>query len=201
MKNNKIIAFAVAAMLGVSTVGSMAAFATNATTTTENQRPQKPENEVIGKITAISANSVTISLAERKMPENNGQDFNGQTPPEPPTNANGEKPANGERPNINFDDFFTLTGESTTIDISSAKFDDFSMRFKDKDETNNTSNTTTETTAAKTYKDYAVGDYIAIELTASTSKVAKSVRSANMMRGFGGPGPKGQRPDMNKSTQ
>ena len=204
MRKNKILAFAVATMLGVVTVGSMAAFATSATTTTNGQqRPQKPENEVIGKITAISANSVTISLAERKMPENNGQGFEGQKPPEfnaqdlsgqtPP-----EPPANGEKPTINLDNFFTLTGESTTIDISSASFDDFRMRFKDKD---NTNSTTTETTAAKTYKDYSVGDYIAIELTSSTSKIAKSVRSAHMMRGFGGPGPKGQRPDTNKSTQ
>lgn len=88
MRKNKILAFAVATMLGVGTVGSMVAFATNTTTTTEKQRPQKPENEVIGKITAISANSVTISLAERKMPENNGQGFNEPGP-------------KGQRPDMN----------------------------------------------------------------------------------------------------
>ena len=213
MKNNKLIALGTAFILAVGSIGCTASFAATETTSkTEEQKLQKPENEVIGKITAISANSVTISLAERKMPENfgqgreqgkerpelkngqrpeffdnNGQGFDGKQPPEPPTNENGEKPS------FNFDNFFTLTGESTTIDISSATFDDFRARFKDKDDTN----TTTETKAAKTYKDYAVGDYIAIELTSSTSKVAKSVRSANMMHG--GFGPRGQKPDMQKS--
>ena len=215
MKNNKLIAVGVAFILAVGSIGCTASFAATETTAkTDEQRPKKPENEVIGKITAISANSVTISLAERKMPDNlgqeqgkdkpefkngqrpeffnnNDQDFDGKQPPEPPTNENGEKPS------FNFDNFFTLTGESTTIDISSATFDDFRERFKDKDD----SNTTTKTKAAKTYKDYAVGDYIAIELTSSTSKVAKSVRSANMIRG--GFGPRDQKPDMQKtkSTQ
>ena len=228
MRKNRIFAFTVAMLLGVGTIGSITSFAdTLATTQNGQERPQKPENEVIGKIAAISANSVTIALAERKMPENNGQlngqdnrhgfgngqrpesfdnngqGFNGEKPPEPPKDANGETlaPPNGTNQiappndgnaniNFNFDDMFTLTGESTTIDISSATFDDFRER-----KNNNNSSNSTNTT--KTYSDYSVGDYVMIELTSSTSKVAKSVRSANMMHG--GMGPRGSKPNMNNN--
>ena len=194
MKNKKILALTVSILLGIGTIGNSVAFADAATLTKngekKQERPQKTENEIIGKITEISANSVTIALANRKLPENNNQDNNGQgfkgeMPPKPPTDSNGEKQT------INFDDFFTLTGESTTIDISSAKFDDFKEKMKNKNDSSDSTNTT------KTYKDYSVGDYVMIELTSATSKVAKSVRS--MMRG--GMGPREPKQDNSQNNQ
>lgn len=233
MKNNKLLTVTIIGALAIAGMGSTAFAATNnisENSITQNfekgDRPAKPENEVFGKITAIDENSITISLAERKMPDGlkmtgegarlatppeigkGGRGFaNGERPeppansngerPEPPTNTNGERPelptnANGEMPEkINPDNMFTLTGETKTYDISSASFDDF--RKKDFSNDQNTDNNTNET---KTYKDYSVGDYIAVETESSTSTKAKSVRSA--MRGSMGPrggmrGPKGNK--------
>ena len=33
------------------------------------ERPEKPENEVFGKITSIDANTITVTIAEMKIPE------------------------------------------------------------------------------------------------------------------------------------
>lgn len=72
---NKILTMTLVSMLAVSSI-SVNAFAETTTESNQNQqmkeRPEKPENEIFGKITAISENSVTISVAEMKKPENGG---------------------------------------------------------------------------------------------------------------------------------
>ena len=151
---------------------------------------KKIENEIIGKITSISATSVTIEVAERKEMERqkDGQLLNG-TPPERPTND--ENQDKREKPNM--DDMFTLTGVTKTINISSAEFaGGFRGRKNDdingKNE-NNTNDKKNEVKNEKTYADYSVGDYISIELTDATSLTAKTVCDAR----FGGP--RGMRPN------
>ena len=177
MKNNKLLTVTIIGALAISAMGSIAFAATSnileqgfAQSFEKGDKPAKPENEVFGKITAITADSVTISLAERKMPDGlkmtgegarlatppeigkGGRGFANGERPEPPTNTNGERPelptnANGEMPEkINPDNMFTLTGETKTYDISSASFDDF--RKKDFSNDQNTDNNTNET---KTY--------------------------------------------------
>lgn len=200
MKNKKILTIATIGALALSSIASnMTTFAAG-TNNTQNEVPAKPENEVIGKITAISANSITVTLAEMKAPSEDGQnqgnmpskDGEGRdnmppkdgakraTPPE--IKRDGQMPPE-QRENIerNLDNMFTLTSTSKTYNISNAKFDEF-MRHDD--------SSSDENTKAKTYSDYKVGDYVMIELESSTSTVAKSVRSANMAM-HGGMGPKG----------
>lgn len=200
MKNKKILTIATIGAFALSSIASnMTTFAAG-TNNTQNEVPAKPENEVIGKITAISANSITVTLAEMKAPSEDGQnqgnmpskDGEGRdnmppkdgakraTPPE--IKRDGQMPPE-QRENIerNLDNMFTLTSTSKTYNISNAKFDEF-MRHDD--------SSSDENTKAKTYSDYKVGDYVMIELESSTSTVAKSVRSANMAM-HGGMGPKG----------
>ncbi|MBR1844365.1 MAG: hypothetical protein IJ790_01395 [Lachnospiraceae bacterium] len=200
MKNKKLLTIATIGALAVSSIASnMITFAAG-TNNTQNEVPAKPENEVIGKITAISANSITVTLAEMKAPSEDGQnqgnmppkdgEGRGNMPPKdgakratpPEIKRDGQMPPE-QRENIerNLDDMFTLTSTSKTYNISNAKFDEF-MRHDD--------SSSDENTKTKTYSDYKVGDYVMIELESSTSTVAKSVRSANMAM-HGGMGPKG----------
>ena len=189
MKNKKLLTIATIGALAVSSIASnMITFAAG-TNNTQNEVPAKPENEVIGKITAISANSITVTLAEMKAPSDDGEG-RGNMPPKhgakratpPEIKRDGQMPPE-QRENIerNLDDMFTLTSTSKTYNISNAKFDEF-MRHDD--------SSSDENTKAKTYSDYKVGDYVMIELESSTSTVAKSVRSADMAM-HGGMGPKG----------
>ena len=209
---NKILAITLVSMLAVSSI-SVNAFAETTTESNQNQqmkeRLEKPENEIFGKITAISENSVTISVAEMKKPENIGQ--NQGIPPERPENGGRrfgtpkDKPQNDNNQNGNrperkqltdaeiaemkkkFEESITLTGETKTIDISSANFNDFGRGKRDGNRQNENNNASTETNnnkIEKSYKDYQVGDYISIELTDKNSTTAKSVRGAGMMRGM-----------------
>lgn len=200
MKSKKLLTIATIGALALSSIASnMITFAAG-TNNTQNEVPAKPENEVIGKITEISANSITVTLAEMKAPSEDGQnqgnmppkdgEGRGNMPPKdgakratpPEIKRDGQMPPE-QRENIerNLDDMFTLTSTSKTYNISNAKFDEF-MRHDD--------SSSDENTKAKTYSDYKVGDYVMIELESSTSTVAKSVRSANMAM-HGGMGPKG----------
>ena len=218
----KIFSVLMITMLMVSSLFSVTAFATsNEASATANQQnedgkrqpPKDMKNFVLGKITAISENSVTISVAEFKKPENgNGNKFDGN-PPEKPNNqtdsqANGDASGNKERAKLTdeqiaemkkkMEEMFTLTGDTKTIDISQATFGQDRGRGqnnKDNNSTNNNSNDNANNqNNKKTYKDYAVGDYITIELTAENSNVAKQVRD---MRPMGG-GPRGQFGNGNK---
>lgn len=196
----KLTAIILATILGISTIGCYS-FANNVNNQNNNQFQKreefkKPENEIMGKITAISENSVTISVAEFKKPENNNgekpQEFDKKgTPPERPENAQMTEEQLAEFKK-KMEEMFTLTGEIKTIDISQAKFDGFRMSQKDEKDSSNDLSESQKT--VKTYKDYQVGDYIIIELTSETSNQAKSVRNAGM-RGFGGPreGEKGKK--------
>lgn len=199
MKNKKILTIATIGALALSSIASnMITFAAG-TNNTQNEVPAKPENVVIGKITAISANSIKVTIAEMKAPsagQNQGNmplkdgEGRGNMPPKdgakratpPEIKRDGQMPPE-QRENIerNLDNMFTLTSTSKTYNISNAKFDKF-MRHDD--------SSSDENTKAKTYSDYKVGDYVMIELESSTSTVAKSVRSANMAM-HGGMGPKG----------
>lgn len=203
----RIIAFTTAMILGVSSM-AFNSFATNQNQNKQfgqmKERPERQKNEVFGKITAISESSVTISVAERKKPEDMKEGFG--TPPEKPANENGNNGNNTSGNNNNdfvkeppkqltdeqiaemkknLENMFTLTGETKTIDISSAKFDDFGRGPRDgkKENQNNSNNVNDNQKTEKTYKDYQVGDYISIELESETSTKAKSVRSAFMMIG------------------
>lgn len=178
---------------------SFTAFA--ATDTTNNakagreakgERPAKPENEIIGKIKSISATEVTIEVATRKEMENNQKENDGmRKPPEFNTNDTQNNTQNGNPPEKpNFDDMFTLTGETKTINIESAEFgkdfrpDDFNKDNKNSNAANNSNKAKTDEKAkTKTYADFAVGDYIMIEATDNTYATAKFVRSAERMGG------------------
>lgn len=210
----KIFSVLMITMLMVSSLFSVTAFATsnevNATANQQNkdgrgkgQPPKDMKNLVFGKITAISENSVTISVAEMKKPENdNGKKFDGN-PPEKPNNqtdnqTNGDISGKNERPQLTeeqiaemkkkMEEMTTLTGETKTIDISNATFGDDRGRGQNKNDNNSSNNSNNNQQTTKTYKDYAVGDYITIELTGENTNVAKQVGDMRPM----GMGPRGQ---------
>lgn len=207
----KVFSVLMITMLMVSSLFSVTAFASgNGAQASQNQQgqkdwkqpPQGMKNQVIGKITAISESSVTISVAEMKKPDNTkGNKFDGN-PPEMPNNqtnnqGNGQndfKPSEEQIAEMKkkMEEMFTLTGDTKTIDISSATFGNergWEKRNKDSNSTNNNSNDNANNqNNKKTYKDYAVGDYITIELTGENTNVAKRVREAGPMGG----GPRGQ---------
>ena len=191
----RFLVISAAAILGVSSL-TINSFATNVNnqTTQESQnkeRPERPKNVVFGKITAISENSITITVAEMKKPENGQNDFS-KNSGEQNGNCNQNENDKKEPPEKkqltedqiaemkkNLENMFTLTSETKTIDISSADFNDFGRRQKNGNDAKASANTETK----KTYKDYQVGDYISIELESETSNKAKIVRDAFMMRG------------------
>ncbi|MBR0038431.1 MAG: hypothetical protein IJP71_00325 [Lachnospiraceae bacterium] len=215
----KILALAVASILGVSSIAfNSFAEGVNNQVGQERQmgeRPERPENEIFGKITAISENSVTISLAEMKKPEDGQGGFrperNNQNENIDATgNQNGFKPE--ERKELTeeqkaemkkkMEEMFTLTGETKTIDISKADFNAFGRGPKDGNKLqgaaiNSNDNVKESQKVEKTYKDYQVGDYISIELESAGSNTAKTVRDAFMMRGMGPRGGQGMPPQGN----
>ena len=198
----KILALTVASILGVSSIAfnSFAEGANNQVGQERQmgERPEKPENEIFGKITAISENSVTISLAEMKKPEDgqngfgkgneqgirNGQNGQSGNRPEERKELTEEQKAEMKK---KMEEMFTLTGETKTIDISKADFNAFGRgprNGKTKGADANANNdTNSNQKPVKTYKDYQVGDYISIELESKESNTAKTVKDAFMMRG------------------
>ena len=215
----KFLALTVASILGVSSIAfNSFAEGVNNQVGQERQmgeRPERPENEIFGKITAISENSVTISLAEMKKPEdgqggfrperNNQNENIGAT-----ENQNGFKPE--ERKELTeeqkaemkkkMEEMFTLTGETKTFDISKADFNAFGRGPKDGNKLqgaaiNSNDNVKDSQKVEKTYKDYQVGDYISIELESAGSNTAKTVRDAFMMRDMGPRGGQGMPPQGN----
>lgn len=203
----KILALTIASILGVSSIAfNSFAEVVNNQVGQERQmgeRPERPENEIFGKITAISENSVTISLAEMKKPEDGQGGFrperNNQNENIGATgNQNGFKPE--ERKELTeeqkaemkkkMEEMFTLTGETKTINISNADFNAFGRGPKDGnkfqgDAINSNDNVKDSQKVEKTYKDYQVGDYISIELESAGSNTAKTVRDAFMMHDMG----------------
>lgn len=195
---NKFLVMATVSLMAVSSI-SVNAFAENSTQNSQNQQMnEKPKNMVFGKIIAISEDSVTISVAEMKNPAG-GQ--NDRRPPERPENGGkDDNKHNGNRPERKqltdeelaemkkkFEENITLTGETKTIDIKTANFNDFGRGSKGENkqvEKKDVRNTTDTQQSNKTYKDYQVGDYISIELTSENSNVAKSVRGTRMMGGM-----------------
>lgn len=142
---------------------------------------KKPENEIIGKITSIDANKVVIQVATRnemKKPENikqNKEDFDKK------------KFDNNNKGKINEDEFFTLIGETKTINISQATFGGMPSGMPPEFKSNNNQqpkdqkgNAKPPEMKEKTYADYKVGDYISIECTDSTYTTAKSVRDSRL---------------------
>lgn len=217
----KILALAVASILGVSSIAfNSFAEGVNNQVGQERQmgeRPERPENEIFGKITAISENSVTISLAEMKKPEDGqggfDKKFDGQgrkdeqkwnnnsntnQPPEKKELTEEQKAEMKKK----MEERFTLTGETKTIDISKADFNAFGRGPKDGNKLqgaaiNSNDNVKDSQKVEKTYKDYQVGDYISIELESAGSNTAKTVRDAFMMRGMGPRGGQGMPPQGN----
>ena len=147
-------------------------------------RPEKPENEVMGKITAISADSITITIAEMKKPE-------GRTNPPENKEKNDNSNLNKEIPEMNMDDMFTLTNTTKTYNITNADLIKFKKPEFDKNDNNSQNNDATkkrtreelEKDSKATYTDFAIGDYVSIELESSTSTNAKKVRSFDRMGG------------------
>ena len=147
-------------------------------------RPEKPENEVMGKITAISADSITITIAEMKKPE-------GRTNPPENKEKNDNSNLNKEIPEMNMDDMFTLTNTTKTYNITNADLIKFKKPEFDKNDNNSQNNDATkkrtreelEKDSKATYTDFAIGDYVSIELEPSTSTNAKKVRSFDRMGG------------------
>lgn len=194
----KIFSLVTITALAVATVlGSGSAFA-NSQNQDFSKMPKMEhniENAVLGKITAIDANSVTIALATRSnimKKDMQKPNDNGTTPPEKPNESNGlTKNNNGtrsEKPNM--DDMFTLTGETKTISLAGTTFEKKQMPQNNENGTNNSTQNTKQTS---TYSDFAVGDYVNIEMTDATSNIAKTVREAGgFMGGEGGPKGNGQ---------
>ena len=202
----RILAFTIASILGVSSLAfnSFAEVANNQVKQERQmgERPERPENEIFGKITAISENSVTISLAEMKKPEDgqngfgkgneqgirNGQNGQSGNKPEERKELTEEQKAEMKK---KMEEMFTLTGETKTIDISKADFNAFGRGPRDGKtkgaDANANNNTNNNQQPTKTYKDYQVGDYISIELESKDSNAAKTVKDAFMMRGGMGP--------------
>lgn len=216
----KILALAVASILGVSSIAfNSFAEGVNNQVGQERQmgeRPERPENEIFGKITAISENSVTISLAEMKKPEDGQGKFdknfdsqgrkdeqnwsnngNQNQPPEKKELTEEQKAEMKKK----MEERFTLTGETKTIDISKADFNAFGRGPRDGKtkgaDANANNNANSNQKPVKTYKDYQVGDYISIELESKDSNTAKTVRDAFMMRGMGPRGGQGIPPQGN----
>ena len=150
------------------------------------ERPEKPENEVFGKITSINANTITVTIAEMKKPE-------GRTNPPEKNDNNKNNNSREDRPEINMDDMFTLTNDTKTYTITNANLIKFKKPDLDKnDNTNKSTNKDNikrrtreelEKDSKATYTDFAVGDYVSIELESSTSTNAKTVRSFDRMGG------------------
>jgi hypothetical protein len=217
----KIFSVLMITMLMVSSLFSVTAFATsNEVSATANQQnkdgkgqpPKDMNNLVFGKITAISENSVTISVAEMKKPEDgNEKKFDGN-PPEKPNNQTNDAAGKMDRQNLTeeqiaemkkkMEEMTTLTGETKTIDISNATFGNDRGRGQNKSDNNSSNNSNNNQQTTKTYKDYAVGDYITIELTGENTNVAKQVGDMRPMgmgpRGQFGKDDKGNRPSENK---
>lgn len=216
----KILVLTVASILGVSSIAfNSFAEGVNNQVGQERQmdeRPERPENEIFGKITAISENSVTISLAEMKKPEDGKGKFDknidGQGRKDEQNwsnNGNQNKPP--EKKDLTevqkaemkkkMEEMFTLTGETKTIDISKADFNTFGRGQRNgkanNDANNNVSN---NQKPEKTYKDYQVGDYISIELKSKDSNTAKAVKEAFMMRGGMKPRENKQGNNVNNAT-
>ncbi len=162
----------------LSTFGAATVFAEE---TKENK--QKIENQVVGKITAINSNYVTIDVAlpnkreknDIKNETENKEKFDVKKEVENKENReikdgieNGEKRSK--------DNMFTLTGESKRINISKAKF----MGSKKIIDTNNNNNN--EKSKELTYSDFSVGDYIMIVLADDGSNVAKIVKKDGLAR-------------------
>lgn len=175
---------------------SFTSFATNVNNT---QKQFNKENEVIGKITSINSNSITVTLAERKQPdffkntngdrpekpELNGQNqtqMNGQVPPQ--MNGQNPPPVNGEK---SFDKNQKPMGIATPNEAM--------KNFNPEDMfTLTTTSKTYNTTSSKfmsdknigqegKYTDFNIGDYVIIEVENASSTKAVTVRNAN--GGFG----------------
>ena len=136
-------------------LSATAVFADGTNETKENK--QKIENQVVGKITAINSNYVTIDVALPNKKEK--------------SNTKNEIENKGK----DKDNMFTLTGESKRINISKAKF----MGSKKIINTNNNNN---EKSKELTYADFSVGDYIMIVLADDGSNVAKIVKKDGLAR-------------------
>lgn len=83
----------------------------------DGERPdfkKERENEIIGKITSISDDSITISVAERKEMKKPEDMEEGKKPED-------FNPEDFKKEDFNMDEMFTLTGDKKTIDISNAK--------------------------------------------------------------------------------
>lgn len=184
MKKNNLFILAICLVLTIAFLTPCINLA-NEITTIKNEQFKKPENEIIGKITAITQKSVTVEIAERKKPDElNSINNKNEKPlqnlsekPDKETIDNTKKDPQFDKSKINknLDDFFTLTGTKTTIDITNATFNEKPKNItSDKNINNNI-----DENINKTYKDYSIGDYIMIELTDNNSNVAKSIRDAN----------------------
>ena len=175
----RIITMLTISLLAVGLVAGTTVAATNKNVDASN-RPEKPENEVIGKITSINADSITINLAEMKMPE-------GRTdaPKQSNDNNGNNNNQNKERPEINFniDDMFTLTGTTKTYTIANANLIKNKRPKLNKDEMKKKTREELEAENIATYTDFAVGDYVIIELESNASTTAKTVRSFDRMGG------------------
>ena len=199
--NKKLLIFMLA--LSITLTNAASAFATNNNQDNKTmEKPEKPANEVIGKITEITSSKITVTLAERKEFK-----FDKDKKPEKTDKKSDSNSNNNEQPNFNPDDMFTLTNESKTYDISSAKFFsgmDFDKdRLKDskenKDKNKDTKDKKDFNQKESTYSDFKVGEYVTIELESESSTVAKMIRKANAgpMRGFG----KDPNKDFNKDNK
>lgn len=149
-------------------VDANASNVTNGTKKVRVNTEKKVDTEtIIGKISNISADSVTIQVATRKKREKNNEN----------ANAIVQNQTEIQKPSI--EDRFTLTGESKIYSISSADFGR-------KEAVNvNSENTDKKVKGEKkTYADYKVGDYVRLTVNKETPTVVKRLRNADQGLNF-----------------
>ena len=151
----KILSFLFVVML--STLGATVVFADEIKESKGNN--QKIENQVVGKITNINSNYVTIDVV---LPNEKIK-----------SDIKNEKENREKR---NKDNMFVLTGETKRIDISKAKF------IGSKKIISKNKNNSNEKSKQLTYSDFQVGDYIMIVLADDGSNVAKIVKKDGFVR-------------------
>ena len=166
---------------GISNV--YAATVTESTGTSQTKRPEKgsqrgqngekPEEKgtrYVGKITSLTASTITVELGEMKQIEKPAEGTSGTKPEKPAEGTSGtrrKKPADStdaatgaakdstkEKKDLNPEDFITLTGETKTITVTD------STKFRSRGKKNADGTETADTAGEFTISDLAAGDYI-----------------------------------------
>lgn len=150
---------------------SFSTFAANINSNSNDIKRERPNGEnkedldmVIGKITNISADNITIEVATRKEREKKSAEAKETTV------------ATTERKAPTMEERYVLTGETKTFNIASA---DLGRKAVENANTESAENAERVKGEKLTYLDYKIGDYVRISTPKETPTIAKRMRSAN----------------------